>query len=145
MNEKVTRLKTPEDCEQFARNVEKMHPDLALAARRRAVELRAESHKVEQEAERAAMQALYAYEAVLTAKNGKKTRATRTWQAVKSYGLMGAIERAVNRPPEPTGLETLKRMGMEDLAFERVVLRYPDLFSFKTIERARGRIGTTTS
>lgn len=40
--EVIDKLKTPEDCEQFASNVEKRgNPELAVAARRRAVELRA--------------------------------------------------------------------------------------------------------
>ena len=43
MDERVARLKSPEDCEQFAKNVEERgKPELALQARRRALELRAE-------------------------------------------------------------------------------------------------------
>jgi hypothetical protein len=34
MDERVARLKTPEECEQFALNVQPRLPDLALAARR---------------------------------------------------------------------------------------------------------------
>ena len=41
MDERVARLETPEECEQFAINVADRLPDLALAARWRAVELRA--------------------------------------------------------------------------------------------------------
>ena len=55
MDERVARLKSPEDCEQFAKNVEERgKPKLAFQARRRALELRAEQRgaktKVEQEA-----------------------------------------------------------------------------------------------
>ncbi len=43
MDERVARLKSPEDCEQFAKNVEERgKPELALQACRRALELRAE-------------------------------------------------------------------------------------------------------
>ncbi len=38
MDERVAGLETPEQCEQFALNVADRLPDLALAARRRAIE-----------------------------------------------------------------------------------------------------------
>lgn len=41
MDERIARLKTPEECDQFIRNVEHRLPYLALAARQRAIELRA--------------------------------------------------------------------------------------------------------
>jgi hypothetical protein len=68
--ERIAQLKTPESCETFARNAEtKGRSDLALAARRRAVELRAASHSAETQAEKEALRAVYAYEEAL-AKNG---------------------------------------------------------------------------
>jgi hypothetical protein len=39
MDEKVKKLKTPEDCLQFIKNVRDKKPELARQARRRAVEL----------------------------------------------------------------------------------------------------------
>ena len=42
MDELIAKLKTPEECIVFEKNVtERGRPDLALAARKRAVELRA--------------------------------------------------------------------------------------------------------
>jgi hypothetical protein len=82
MDERILRLNSAKDCEQFAKNVEGKFPDLAREARRRAIELRAADHKAESEAEREALQAVYAYEEVLSAKNRKKTRASRTWQMI---------------------------------------------------------------
>jgi hypothetical protein len=35
-------------------------------------------------------------------------------------------------------------MNMQDFAFEAVVLRYPDLFSQETIERAKARMEDST-
>jgi ribosomal protein L37AE/L43A len=53
VDERIARLETPEGAEQFAINVEAMGlPDLALAARRRAVELRAAAHGAKTAAER---------------------------------------------------------------------------------------------
>src|SRR5437660_12520766 len=97
MDERVARLRTPEECEQFALNVEKRLPDLALAARRRAVELRAASHNAKTAAEREALEAVYAYERALLAIRGKKIRATRTWQMIQRLGILSAIERVVCR------------------------------------------------
>ena len=58
MDERVARLETPEECEQFAINVENRLPNLALAARRRAVEFRAAQHGVTSAAELEALQAV---------------------------------------------------------------------------------------
>jgi hypothetical protein len=59
---RITRLKTPEDCEQFAKNVEAEHPELAKLARRRAVELRALKYGATTDVEREALQCIYAFE-----------------------------------------------------------------------------------
>ena len=67
MDERVRNLKTPEQCEIFARNAtERDRPDLADEARVRGVQLRAESYGAKTDAEREAIQAIYAYEEVLT-------------------------------------------------------------------------------
>jgi len=44
MDERVKRLKTPEECEGFIKNVQLKHPDLAQQARRRKVELLASAY-----------------------------------------------------------------------------------------------------
>jgi hypothetical protein len=41
MDERIARLKTADECEQFALNVQDRLPELARDARRRGVELRA--------------------------------------------------------------------------------------------------------
>jgi plasmid stability protein len=56
--------------------VEARLPDLARAARRRAVQLRAAAHGATTTAEREALEAVYAYERVLSQNRGKKTRAS---------------------------------------------------------------------
>ena len=140
MDEAVQRLKTPAECEQFIKNVQEKFPDLVLEARRRAVELRAVTHGAETAAENEALKAVYAYEEVLSAKRGRRTRASRTWQMIKRHGIIGAVERAVNRKDETTGYTTLIEMKMEDFAFEAVVLRHRELFSPETVERAKIRM-----
>ncbi len=141
MDETVLRLKTPQECDQFIKNVQKKYPALAIEARRRGVELRAAAHRAQTTAEKEALQAVYAYEEVLSARNGRKTRASRTWQMIERHGIIGAVERAVNRKEETIGFTALIEMNMWDFAFEAVVLRYPELFSQETINRAKARMG----
>lgn len=141
MDERVQKLKTPEDCQRFAKNAaERGRPDLAQEARKKAVELRAESYGAKTNAERECIEAVYAYEEILTAKNGKRTKASRTWQMIKKHGILPAVERAVNRTQETAGYIALLEMGLEDFAFEAVVVRYPDLFSTEAVVRCQERI-----
>ncbi len=141
MDERVLKLKTPRDCEIFAKNAtERGRPDLAQEARQRSVQLKAETYGAKTEAERECPEAVYAYEEVLSAKNGKKTNASRTWQMIKKHGILSAVERAVNRPQETAGYTALLEMGLEDYAFEAVVVKYPDLFSEEAFARCAERI-----
>ena len=140
MDEKVARLKTPEDCEKFAKNVAATNPPLAMEARRRAVELRATAYGAISEPEKEALCAVYAYEEVLTRKSGKRTHASRTWQMIKRHGIIAAVERAVNRESETAGFTALVEMHMQDYAFEAVILRYPELFSLEAVEHASARM-----
>lgn len=141
MDDRVRKIDTPEKCEIFAKNCiarDRLH--LAQEARERAVQLKAEAYGAETEAEREALEAVYAYEEVLGIKNGKKTRAGRTWQMIKRHGIIGAVERAVNRPTETQGYTALVEMGLEDYAFENVIIRHPDLFSESAIKISKERI-----
>lgn len=141
MDERVLKLKTPEDCERFAKNAsDRGRPDLAQEARERSVQLKAESYGATTEAEHECLAAVYAYEEVLSAKNGKKTKAARTWQMIRKHGLLPAVERAVNRSQETAGYTALLEMGLEDYAFEAVVVKYPDLFWEEAVSRCAERI-----
>lgn len=140
MDETVRRLETPEECEQFIKNVQKKYPALALEARRKAVELRAAKHGVQTTVEQELLEAVYAYEEALSAKKGLKTRAARTWQMIERYGIIDAAERVVDRKDATLGYKTLIEMNMQDFAFEAVVLRHPNSFSQATVDRAKARI-----
>jgi hypothetical protein len=140
-NDPIGKLMTPADCEQFARNVEERgKPELALAARRKAIELRAAVYGASTSAEREALEAVYAYERVLSIKRGRNTRASRTWQMIARRGIIPAVEHVVKRSAESLGYTALVQMGMEDKAFEAVVLRHPDLFSADTVRRSKDRL-----
>jgi hypothetical protein len=141
MTDLIEKLKTPEDCETFAKNVsERGRPDLALAARKRAVALRAAQYGAQSDIERECIEAVYAYEEVLSQKNGKKTKASRTWPMIKKHGIIMAVERAVNREVETQGYTALVEMGLEDYAFEAVILRHPEAFAPEVVERSRLRV-----
>ena len=140
MDDIIQKLKTPAECLQLAKNVRDRNPDLAQKARRRAVELRALSYGSQSEVELELLKALYAYEEVLFEKNKKNTRASRTWQMIKRDGIIGAVEKAVNRKIEPSGYKVLVEMGMHDLTFEAVIIRYPDVFNEEVVSRAKERL-----
>ena len=125
MHELVERIKEPELCYVFARNASKRgHPELALQAYRRAVDLRAEQHGTETEAEFAAARAIYAYEEALGYSKGKRTRATGTWQMVNRFGLLAAIRKRIESRSGDDMLPVLTELGMEDYCFDAVASAY---------------------
>jgi len=145
MNDIISKLKTPQECANYEKNVlEQGRPDLAIAARKRALELRAQAHGATTEVERECLEAVYAYERVLSERHGKNTRAGRTWPMIKRHGILPAVERAVNRRVETSGYQALVEMGLEDYAFEAVILRHPDSFSPEAVQHARARINERT-
>jgi hypothetical protein len=130
MHELVLRIKEPELCYVFARNARRRgHPELALQAYRRAVDLRAESHETESEVEHNAVRAIYAYEEALSFHKGKRTRATGTWQLVNRHGVLPALFKRLNSRDSEEVLPVLKDLGMEDYSFNAVRAAYPDAFS----------------
>lgn len=140
MNDLIEKFRTPSECTQFALNVRDKNPALAQKARRRGVELKALSHRCQRTVEIELLKVLYAYEEVLFEKNKRHTRAIRTWQMIKHHGIIGAAERAVNRKIEPAGYKLLSEMGMQDLTFEAVIIRYPNEFSEEAVLRAKERL-----
>ena len=135
MDERIKNLDTPKKCEIFANNaLTAGREDLAKQARARAIQLKAEAYGTETSAEREAIEAVYAYEEVLSTNNGKKTRASRTWPMIQKYGIINTVERAVNRKAETKGYTALLDMGLEAYAFEAIILRYPELFSESAVE-----------
>ena len=141
MDYRVERLRTPAECEIFAKNATaRNHPDLALAAQRKAIDLKVSTHETASPVEAEGLAAVYAYEALLTRRNGKKTRATGTWQAIKRYGIIEAVQRAVSRPPDTVGNVTLRDLGLEDLTFEALVVRHEASFSEAAISASKARL-----
>src|SRR5690606_11715894 len=136
----LANLKTPERCEQFARNVEDKKPDLAKAARRKAVQLLARAEGTASDVEVAAYEAVHAYERALNVGRGRRVRASRTWQLIEREGILEAVDRIVSRPSASQGYRVLVEMGLEDMAFENLVLSFSGSFSAAAVERAQSRI-----
>jgi hypothetical protein len=140
MDERVARLATPDECAQFIINVSDTDPELAQQARVRGVQLMAAAYGARTVPEQEALEAVYAYEAVLSRKRGKKVRASRTWQMIKRHGILPAVERAVDRTDETAGYTALVEMGLQEFAFEAVILRHPGTFSESAVRRSAKRL-----
>ena len=55
-------------------------------------------------------------------------------------GILAAVERIVDRPDGTAGFTALQEVGLENFAFEAVVLRHKDLFSESAVKRSRERM-----
>lgn len=129
MHELVERINKPELCYVFAKNATRQgHPDLALQAYRRAVDLRAELHDERSDAEQAALRSIYAYEEALSYAKGKRTRATGTWQMVNKHGVFPALAKRLGARGVDEVKPVLKELGMEDYSFDAVREAFPQKF-----------------
>jgi hypothetical protein len=136
--ELANKAKTVEEAINLLNNAQaRGRADVALAARRRLIELRAEKHgALPGSLEAEAFATIYAYEQ--TALGGR--HASRTWQMVKKHGIVDTLERLVASSKPSAGYTKLIEAGLDDLAFEALVLRYPDKFSTKACAAARARL-----
>ena len=140
MDETIAKIKVPDGLGQFAANVEGRSPKHAQAARLRAVELRAAAHGATSDAEREALEAVYAYERAQSKLLGKRFHASQTWPMIQRRGIIPALEFLVTTRAETTGYRVLVEMGMQHMAFEAVVLRHPDVFSHEALTASKSRL-----
>ena len=140
MDERIARLATPEGCERFVKNAVRLNRlDLALKARIRAVELRAEAYGSTSQAEKECIQAVFAQEEVLTINNRLKRKRSRSWQAIRRLGIVPAAERAMNGTTE-VEYPALLAIGLQEFALEAVILRHPDVFSVEAVQQSQTRM-----
>ncbi len=141
MDPRVAKLKTTQECDAFARNARNLgHPELAEQALERSVQIRAGDSGATNEVERECLEAVYAYEEVLSAGSKTRKHASRTWQMIKRHGIIPAVERVVIRREVTMGYTSLAEMGLQEYAFEAVILRHPDDFSPEAVARSRERL-----
>lgn len=130
MDEMVKRIKEPALCYVFAKNAQRNgHPELAVQAYRHAVDLRAQQHEVANQAEAAALRAIYAYEEALSYTRGKRTRATGTWQLVSRHGVLPAVHKRLQSRNGADVQAVLEELGMDDYSFSAVRTAYPEAFA----------------
>jgi len=83
---------------------------------------------------------LTAYEELLSEKNGRATRASRTRQKLQRRGVIQCLEdwAVANTPTD--GFKLLIDAGLVELTGEHLVLKYPEHFSGEALEQARHRL-----
>ncbi|OFW96845.1 MAG: hypothetical protein A3D94_14280 [Alphaproteobacteria bacterium RIFCSPHIGHO2_12_FULL_66_14] len=85
-------------------------------------------------------QTLAAYEQLLTQKNGRATRASRTRLKLKSKGVVQCLEDwALSKTPTE-GYELLVANGLVEMTGETLVLKYPEQFSEGAVAAAKARL-----
>jgi hypothetical protein len=84
--------------------------------------------------------ALAAYEELLSEKNGRTTRASRTRQKLKSKGVIQCLEDWAIAPGGTDGFNLLTKLGMAELTGEHLVLKYPNRFSERAVKAASARM-----
>lgn len=83
---------------------------------------------------------LAAYEQLLTEKNGRTTKASRTRQKLKSKGVVQCLEDwAISKAPTE-GFGLLIEHGLVELTGEYLVLKYPAHFSTSAVAAAKTRL-----
>jgi hypothetical protein len=85
-------------------------------------------------------QTLAAYEQLLTLKNGRATRASRTRLKLKTKGVVPCLEDwALSKTPSE-GYELLMANGLPEMTGESLILKYPEQFSEAAIAAAKVRM-----
>ncbi|MFJ2324985.1 hypothetical protein [Pseudomonas sp. NPDC087690] len=84
--------------------------------------------------------AVLSYEQTLLQKHGKRQPAAYTWRMLEKHGIVSGVERVVIREAETQGYRALLSLGLQDFAFEAVVVRHPDIFSPEAVEHSAARL-----
>jgi hypothetical protein len=64
---------------------------------------------------------------------------------VTKLGIIVAMESIVKHPTESAGYNALVKMGMQDMSFEAVVLRHPDVFSADAVAQSKRSLASLMS
>lgn len=59
---------------------------------------------------------------------------------VKKHGIIETAARAVNRAIEPQGYQYLVEMGLGNITFEAVIVKYPNAFGEDVVAHAAKRL-----
>jgi hypothetical protein len=83
---------------------------------------------------------LRAYEELLTQKNGRTTRASRTRQKLRNKSVVQCLEDWATSSAPTEGFDLLVNSGMPELTGEYLVIKYSDRFSRDAVASAKARL-----
>lgn len=137
----IARLKTVDECRQFAVN-QNENIELKKAVARRLVEIQVATHSNDSAVVQDIWSVVYSYELLLFAKHGKHLKANYTRRSIANHGELAAVDRIVcQRDADDDGFERLSKAGLQDKTFEALVLRHPEYFSETAVAQARAKLG----
>ena len=90
--------------------------------------------------DRAFYSTLAAYEQLLTQKNRRATRASRTRLKLKGKGVVACLEDWAKSKEAPESFDLLVANGMVEMTGEQLVLTYPDKFTPEAVAGAPARL-----
>ena len=134
-----SRLTTQAEALQLMKNAERLgRRDVYDSAFRRFCELSGASQVGD--VLKDVLKAISAFELLMTERNGRTTRASRTRQKLNRDGPVKLVSDLALRPIPSDGFVTLVENGMADLTFEYIAIRHPDQFGADVIASARKRL-----
>lgn len=135
---KIARMTDPAGLRNLMANARRLdREDVYLNAFRRLSEL--EGLDLSDPLERDFYQVLNAYEQLLTEKNGRTTKASRTRQKMKNKGVMQClIDWSVGNATG--GFQLLADKGLPELTAEYLVVKYKDRFDDHVVESAKAKL-----
>jgi hypothetical protein len=117
-----------------------MDADRIDALRQEAERIALERFGTTSTAEIESVLAVLSYEQTLLRKHGKRQPAAYTWRMLEKHGIIEGVERVVKRDAETLGYRALISLGLQDFAFEAVVVRHPDVFTADAVARSNSRL-----
>jgi hypothetical protein len=142
--EYVALAKTPTDCDNLISNAARVgNSELALLARKRKIVLQATQHGAMSPLEVEAWNGIYAIEEYRRSLGKRHWRANYTRRAINNRDgdIVATVDETVSRASPTDGFQEMIDAGLEEFLWERLVLRFPEQFSPKSLEQARARLG----
>jgi hypothetical protein len=143
--EYVDMAKTAVDCDNLIGNALRVgNSELALLARKKKIVLQAAQHGATSQVEVEAWNGIYAIEEYRRSQGKKQHwRANYTRRAINNRNgdIVATVDDTVSRAEPTDGFQEMIDAGLEEFLWERLVLRFPEQFSARAIEQARGRLG----
>ena len=135
---KIARMTDPKGLRNLMANARRLErEDIYWLAFKRLCSL--EGTNIDEPLERDFYDVLNAYEELLTEKNGRTTKASRTRQKLKNKGVRQClIDWAVGPPTD--GFHLLIQKGLAELTAEYLVVKYAAQFPADAVEAARSRL-----